>query len=187
VYPLVSELFHRDFVGFAIVPFETLMETFINSKKTEITKLNEQKEHLMSSWQAISAPESNYPVTKFSVTTGKKKIHAKIQNMIEESEKEVLILTTNRGLIQEDIAGIFDAIIPSAQKRKVKFKIITDVDEENLHVMERIDKNFSVANVDVKCRHLNLNATFFPRFLIKDEEETILYTPLGEKPSVLKL
>jgi sugar-specific transcriptional regulator TrmB/CBS domain-containing protein len=172
---------------FTIVPFETLLEAFINSKKSEIAKLNEQKESLMSTWRTISAPESTYTVAKFSVITGKKKIHAKMQNMIEESEKEVLILTTSLGLIQEDIAGIFDAIIRPAQKRNVKFQIITDVSEDNLKIMERIDKKFSVANMDIKCRHLNLNARFFPRFLIKDEEEAILYAPVGEKTSVLKL
>jgi sugar-specific transcriptional regulator TrmB/CBS domain-containing protein len=172
---------------FTIVPFETLLEAFINSKKSEIANLNEQKESLMSTWRTISAPESSYPVAKFSVITGKKKIHAKMQNMIEESEKEVLILTTSLGLIQEDIAGIFDAIIRPAQKRNVKFQIITDVSEDNLKIMERIDKNFSVANMYIKCRHLNLNARFFPRFLIKDEEEAILYAPVGEKASVLKL
>jgi len=172
---------------FTIAPFKTLLEEFVNSKKSEVAQLNEQKESLMSTWQAISAPESNYPVAKFAVITGKKKIHTKMQNMIEESEKEVLILTTSLGLIQEDIAGVFDAIIHPAQKRHVKFQIITDVSEDNLHIMERIDKNFSVANVDVNCRHLNLNSGFFPRFLIKDEEEAILYAPVGEKMSVLKL
>jgi sugar-specific transcriptional regulator TrmB/CBS domain-containing protein len=172
---------------FTIVPFEPLLEAFINSKKSDVAKLNEQKESLISTWRDISAPESSYPVAKFSVITGKKKIHAKMQNMIEESEKEVLILTTSLGLIQEDIAGIFDAIIHPSQKRNVKFQIITDVSEDNLNVMERIDKKFSVANVDVKCRHLNLNSSFFPRFLIKDEEEAILYAPVGEKTAVLKL
>ena len=172
---------------FSIVPFEKLLEAFINSKKSEIASLNEQKESLMSTWRAISAPESKYPVTKFSVITGKKKIHSKMQNMIEESEKEVLILTTSIGLIQEDIAGIFDAIIRPAQKRNVKFQIITDVSQDNLKIMERISKNFAVANMDIKCRHLNLNSKFFPRFLIKDEEEAVLYAPIGEKTSVLKL
>jgi sugar-specific transcriptional regulator TrmB/CBS domain-containing protein len=172
---------------FIIVPFETLLEAFINSKKSEIANLNEQKESLMSTWRTISAPESSYPVAKFSVITGKKKIHAKMQNMIEESEKEVLILTTSLGLIQEDIAGIFDVIIHPAQKRNVKFQIITDVSQDNLKIMERIAKNFSAANRDIKCRHLNLTAKFFPRFLIKDNEEAILYAPVGEKTSVLKL
>jgi sugar-specific transcriptional regulator TrmB/predicted transcriptional regulator len=169
---------------FTVVPFENLLETFINAKKSEVASLNEQKESLLSTWRTISAPESEYPVAKFSVITGKKKIHAKMQNMIKESKKEGLLLTTGLGLIQEDIAGIFDAI---AQKRNVKFQIITDVSEDNLKIMERISKNFSVANANVKCRHLNVDARFFPRFLITDNEEAILYAPMGEKTSVLKL
>ena len=172
---------------FTIVPFATLLETFINAKKSEITNLNEQKEKLMSTWRAISAPASEHPVAKFSVITGKKKIHAKMEKMIEESEIEILLLTTNLGLIQEDIAGIFDAIITPVQKRKVKCQIVTDVSEDNLMIMERICKSFSAANADIKCRHLNLDARFFPRFLIKDKEEAILYAPLGEKTSILKL
>ena len=172
---------------FTIVPFERLLEAFINTKKSEIASLNERKEKLISTWRAISAPESERPVAKFSVVTGKKKIHAKMESMIDKSEKEVLILTTSLGLIQEDIAGIFDAIIDPAQKRKVKFQVITDVSEDNLGVMERMCKSFGVANADIKCRHLNLDARFFPRFLIKDNEEAILYAPVGEKTSVLKL
>ena len=172
---------------FTIVPFETLLDTFINSKKTEVARLNEQKEKLMSTWNAISAPESSYPVAKFSVITGKKKIHTKMENMIEESNKEVLILTTSVGLIQEDIAGIFDAVVQPAQKRQVKFKILTEVTNDNLKIMERICQNFSAAHGNIKCRHLTLNSAFFPRFLIKDEEEAILYAPVGEKTSVLNL
>ena len=172
---------------FTIVPFETLLDTFINSKKTEVARLNEQKEKLMSTWNAISAPESSYPVAKFSVITGKKKIHTKMENMIEASDKEVLILTTSIGLIQEDIAGIFDAAIHPAQKHNVKFKILTEVTNDNLKIMERICQNFSAVKGNIKCRHLTLNSTFFPRFLIKDEEEAILYAPVGEKTSVLNL
>jgi len=171
---------------FTIVSFETLLDAFINSKKSEVDKLNEERGKIMSTWQNISAPESNYPVAKFSVISGKKKIHAKMQNMIEEAKKEVLILTTSTGLIQEDLAGIFDAILDMAQRR-VKFQVITEVTKDNLQIMERIDKKFSTAKVDVKCRHLTLNSTFFPRFLIKDEQEAILYAPIGEKTSVLKL
>jgi sugar-specific transcriptional regulator TrmB/CBS domain-containing protein len=172
---------------FTIVPFETLLEAFINTKKSEIANLNEQKEKLLSTWRDISAPESERPVAKFSVVTGKKKIHAKMQSMIEESKREVLILTTSLGFIQEDIAGIFDIIIDPAQERNVKFQIVTDVSEDNLKIMERVCKNFSVANANIKCRHLSLDARFFPRFLIKDKEEAILYAPVGEKTSVLKL
>ncbi len=172
---------------FMVVPFETLLDAFITSKKGEVARLTEQKESLMSAWQAISKPESTFPVAKFSVVTGKKKIHTKMQTMIEESAKEVLILTTSLGLIQEDIAGIFDAIIDLPQKPHVFFKIIADVSEDNLLILERICQSFSNGKVDVQIRHLPLDSKFFPRFLIKDEEEAILYAPVGENTSVLKL
>jgi sugar-specific transcriptional regulator TrmB/CBS domain-containing protein len=173
---------------FTIVPFETLLESFINAKKSEIASLNGQKESLLSTWRAISAYEVGSQVAKFSVITGKKKIHSKMHNMIEESKKEVLILTTSVGLIQEDLAGIFDAITQPAQKRDVKFQMITDISEDNLKVIERINKNSSVANAIVSIRHLNMDAAIFPRFLIKDNEESILYAPVvGKKSSVLKL
>jgi sugar-specific transcriptional regulator TrmB/CBS domain-containing protein len=170
---------------FAIVPFETLLETFINAKKNEITSLNEQRENLLSAWRGISAPESEYPVAKFSVISGKKKIHSKMLSMIKESKKDVLILTTSLGLIQEDIAGIFDALAQPAHKRKVNIKIVTDISQDNLKIAERLDREFSVGNVNM--RHLNLNSQFFPRFLIKDEEDAILYAPTGDEQSILNL
>ncbi len=172
---------------FSIVPFESLMDAFINSKKSEVAMLTEKKENLMSAWQEICTPESAYPVAKFSVINGRKKIHKKMKIMIEEATKEVLLLTTSLGLIQEDIAGIFDEIMRPAQKRHVKFRIITEVSEDNLTIIERMNNNFSLANVDVKCRHLDLNSRFFPHFLIKDGEESILYTPSEGGMSMLKL
>jgi sugar-specific transcriptional regulator TrmB/predicted transcriptional regulator len=172
---------------FTIVPFEVLLASFINAKKSEIATLNERKESLISTWLAIKAPESDCQVAKFSVITGKKKIHTKMQNMIEEAGEEVVILTTNIGLIQEDIAGIFDAIMDTTKKHKIKVQIITHISEDNLKVMEQLYNNFFVKNKNIKCRHLKLDARFFPRFLIKDNEEAILYESAEKKTSVLKL
>jgi sugar-specific transcriptional regulator TrmB/CBS domain-containing protein len=172
---------------FTAVSFETLLDSFINSKKSEVVRLTKQKEKLLSTWQAMSKPESTYPVSKFSVVTGKKKIHTKMKSMIEESTKEVLILTTSVGLIQEDIAGIYEEIIKLFQKRHINFQILTDVSKDNLSILERIDKNLSHMNADFRIRHLSLDSEFFPRFLIKDEEEAILYAPFGENTSMLQL
>lgn len=172
---------------FTIVPFEALVDSFINSKKNEVTNLSEQKPTLSTAWQSISAPESEYPLAKFSIITGKKKIHVKMLSMIEESKAEVIVLTTSLGLIQEDIAGIFDAAMDSPQEQNVQFQIITDISHENLKVAERIDRNISEEKPNIKLRHVNMGSKFFPRFLIKDEEEAILYAPFGNEASVLNL
>ena len=172
---------------FTIVPFENLVDTFINAKKNEVLNLNEQKQNLLSAWQSISTPESEYPVAKFSIITGKKKIHSKMISMIEETQKEGLFLTTGLGLIQEDIAGIFDAATEPSQKRNVPFQIITDISNENLKIAERIDRNIQDDKLNIKLRHMGMSSKFFPRFLIKDEEEAILYAPFGNETSVLNL
>jgi sugar-specific transcriptional regulator TrmB/CBS domain-containing protein len=172
---------------FTIVPFENLVDTFINAKKNEVLNLNEQKQNLITAWKSISTPESEYPVAKFSIITGKKKIHSKMINMIEESQKEVLFLTTGLGLIQEDIAGIFDAATEPAQKKNIPFQIITDISNENLKIADRIDRNIQEDKLNIKLRHMGMSSRFFPRFLIKDEEEAILYAPFGNETSVLNL
>ncbi len=172
---------------FTIVPFEALVDQFINAKRNEVTNLNDQKSNLLTAWQSISAPESEYPVAKFSIITGKKKIHSKMLSMIEESKAEVTILTTSLGLIQEDIAGIFDTSAASSQDRKVQFQIITDISHENLKVAERLDNNIAEEKLCMKLRHVGMTSKFFPRFLIKDEEEAMLYAPFGNEASVLNL
>lgn len=172
---------------FTIVPFENLVDTFINAKKNEVLNLNEQKQSLLSAWKSVSAPESEYPVAKFSIITGKKKIHSKMINMIEESKKEVLFLTSSLGLIQEDIAGVFDAAVEPSKQRNVQFQIITDISNENLKIVERIDQNIMEEKLGIKLKHMSMNSKFFPRFLIKDEEEAILYAPFGNEASVLNL
>ena len=172
---------------FTIVPFEALVDNFISTKKNEVVNLNDQKTNLLTAWQSISAPESEYPVAKFSIITGKKKIHSKMINMIEESKSEVIVLTTALGLIQEDIAGIFDSAVGPSQERNVQVQIITEIAPENLKVVERIDRSIVEDKLNIKLRHVGMSSRFFPRFLIKDEEEALLYAPFGNEASVLNL
>ncbi len=148
---------------FTIVPFENLVDNFITSKKNEVINLNDQKTSLLTAWQSISAPESEYPVAKFSIITGKKKIHSKMINMVEESKSEVIVLTTALGLIQEDIAGIFDAAITPSQEHNVQTQIITEISPENLKVVERIDRNIVEDKLNIKLRHVGMSSKFFPQ------------------------
>jgi sugar-specific transcriptional regulator TrmB/CBS domain-containing protein len=172
---------------FTVVPFEKLLETFIETRKSEVTSLNEQKDALVSAWRAVSAPESEYAVAKFSIITGKKKIHLKMLNMVEEARKGILVLTSGPGLIQEDLAGVFDAVEHPAQKRSIQLRILTEISPENLKIVERMDKKFSAGKADIECHHMLLDSKAFPSFLIKDDEEAILYAMSAGASSMLTL
>ena len=165
---------------FTITPFETLLDTFIESRKSEIESLNKEKNHLLSSWREISASESECTVAKFSIITGKKKIHQKMVSMLKEAQKSVSVLTTGKSLVQQDLAGVFDTV-------KHQLRIITEIQPENVEIIERMDKRFSSGNKDIEFRHMNLNFKLFPRFLMKDDEEAILYAMTTEEPSTLKI
>jgi len=172
---------------FTVVPFESLMTSFIETKKSEIENLNEQKEALMTSWKTLSMPESDYAVAKFSVISGKKKIHVKMLNMIDEAQKEVHVLTTGLGVIQEDLGGVFDSVLDAAKKRDMQFRVLAEISKDNFKIMERLDRRIRSEKAKVECRHLNLSIKYFPRFLIKDDEEAILYVSGSGEASVLNI
>ena len=172
---------------FTVVPFEKLFEGFLETRKSEVTSLNEQKEALLSAWQSVSSPESEYAVAKFSIITGKKKIHLKMLNMVEEAREGILVLTSGAGLIQEDLAGVFDAVEHPTQKRSIHLRILTEISPENLKIVERMDKKFSAGKADIECHHMLLDSKLFPSFLIKDDGEAILYAMSGDAAPILTL
>ncbi len=172
---------------FTVVPFEKLFEGFVQTRKSELESLTEQKEALVSAWQAVSAPESEYTVAKFSIITGKKKIQLKMLNMVEEAKKSILVLTSGAGLIQQDLAGVFDPVERPSQKHSIPTKILTEISPENLKIVERMDKKFSAGKADIECHHMLLDAALFPCFLIKDDEEALLYSIPGGSAPVLTL
>ena len=172
---------------FGVVPFEKLLESNIESRKSELAGLSEQKASLLAAWQEISAQESEYTVAKFSIVTGKKKIHLRMLSMIEEAKTKVTILTTGQGLVQEDLAGVTDALGQLRSKRNLQVRIITEITPENLNIVENLEKKYSSRKLDLAIRHLLLSSNLFPRFLIKDEEEAILYAMSGYEQSPLRL
>ena len=172
---------------FTVVPFEKLLDAFIESRKSEVASLNQQKDSLLNAWRAVSAPESEYAVAKFSIITGKKKIHLKMLTMVEEAKNGILALTSGPSLIQEDLAGVFDAVENSDQRRNVQLRILTEISPENVKIVERMDKKFSAGKADIECHHMPLGGKLFPSFLIKDDEEAILYAISGEASSMLTL
>ena len=172
---------------FGVVPFDKLLESNLESKKSELASLTEQKTNLLASWREISARESEYTVAKFSIITGRKKIHLRMTSMIEEATARVTILTTGQGLIQEDLAGVTDALEQLRSKLNLQVRIITEITPQNLKIVETLERKRPSRKLDLEIRHLPLSASLFPRFLIKDEEEAILYAMSGDEPSPLKL
>ncbi|MEM2911841.1 MAG: helix-turn-helix domain-containing protein [Candidatus Bathyarchaeia archaeon] len=176
---------------YAATPIEPLIESLIKTKKTEVARLENEKQEIINYFKSIHKKPigQEYPIAKLKVIVGKDGIFTKILQMAKEAKKEFLELTTSSGLIHEDMAEIPDMIIKLAQeKRNIRFKILANISKENLNIIKRILKKIPARNSNIELRHIDLNSQFYPRFVMTDEEETILYvtsksessTPLQE-------
>ncbi|MBW3018922.1 hypothetical protein KY329_01925, partial [Candidatus Woesearchaeota archaeon] len=183
---LITETLEKP-ARFMAVPFEELLEAYIDAKQTEVQNLVDRKEALIASWKTSRGPAPEQVIAKFSVINGKRRIYAKMLNMVQESKREILVLTTGKGFVQEDIAGVFDEILHVSQKQNLKSNIITDILRENLQVAKRLYKKIAPRNAEVEFRHVALASQRFPCFLIKDEEEAILHGSFSSESSLLNL
>lgn len=158
------------------VPIEPLIETYIKGRKTEITRIETEKNELVDYFKSISTRETDYPMAKFQVVTGRNAIYTRISRMVDQARTEILGLTTSLGIIQEDTAGILDAIIETAKTKKtVQFKMLATITNENLTIMKNLIKKLPTRNSNIEWRHTDLASKVNPRFIIRDDEETTLY------------
>ena len=66
---------------FTAVPLETVIDSFVKSKREEVAHIEEAKKRLLSDWKKISQSELDSSLEKFSVIEGKKKIFHKIEKL----------------------------------------------------------------------------------------------------------
>lgn len=158
------------------IPIENLIDAHLKDKKSEIVHLEAEKTNIISYFKSVSKKETESPMAKFQIITGRNGIYTKISQMVNESKKEVAGLTTSLGLIQEDTLGILDTIIESAQEKKdVQFKMLANISQDNLNTIKSIVKRLPVNNANIEWRHTIVGSRYYPRFVIKDDKEILLY------------
>jgi sugar-specific transcriptional regulator TrmB/CBS domain-containing protein len=172
---------------YAATPIQPLIESLIKTKKTEVTNLEREKTDLINYFQTVDRTQTDeqFPLARFQVIVGKHGIYARIAQMAGEAKKEILALTTGIGLIQEDLAGVLDETVEKAQEKKdVQFHMLTNISKENLSIMKRFAKKPAPKKKpNIEWRHSDLATGFSQRFVIKDEEEALLYLTAGDKLS----
>ena len=169
------------------VPIEDLIKSYVKDKKSEIDSLEADKDKIVSYFSSISKKEPEAPMAKFQIIAGRNGIYSKISQMVKDSEKEVSSLTTSLGLLQEDALGIIDMIIDSAEKKKnVKFRMLANITQDNLDTMKNIKKMLPNGDKNIEWRHTIVGSSHYPRFVVKDDEEILLYMTSKDKRAYSK-
>jgi len=193
VYRILKDLEKRGMVEqtlespsrFTAISFEKLLDVIIRGKREEANSLEDMKDDLMVYLRSIVVDEPSTLTEKVMVLEGRSNVYSKILELLEETEKEFLLLTTELGVIRGDLAGLFEAAITKAtEKQNVYGRILTPVTNNNFKIIQQIVDKASMNKVNVEWRHVNLVSKLFPRFIIKDEEEVLSFISPKEDLSI---
>jgi len=182
LYPCLKNLQSKGIVSvtlehparFSAMPFEKVLDFFVKSKIEEAQRFQSTKDEILSDWQSIIVnTEDNTP--KFMVLEGRSRIYARIKQMIQQANNQVLTVTTVSGLAQADQLGLLDGSAVDASKEKAQFRFLTELNPQNVDAIRRFLKELTKANVNFQGRNPFLGLKAFPRMVIRDNEEILFF------------
>ena len=168
---------------FSAMPFERVLDLSIQAKIEETRNLQQNKAEILSNWQNLKLEDDGS--SKFSVIEGRTFIYSKIQQMIQEARTQVVALITVPTLIQADQRDIFN-VSCHPLKSSVLFRFLTELSEQNVHVMKALLKELAVAKFNVEGRNPDLGLTMYPQMLLRDQEEAIFFTKPRTETSIIE-
>ncbi|MEJ2242348.1 MAG: helix-turn-helix domain-containing protein [Candidatus Bathyarchaeota archaeon] len=156
------------------IELEKIIDEYIKSIKSEATHIEKTKDDLLSDWKEISKTELQPSLETFSVIDGEKKVFHKIAQMVNETKQELISIATVDGLLRAEKYGVLDNILNHPLGLNLKIRYITNVTEKNINSLKYLmGKLESVSTL--KGKHPELQNEKFPRLVIRDNEEILLF------------
>jgi hypothetical protein len=98
------------------------------------------KGKLLSDWQSINPTLPKDNSSLFTVINGKKYVYSKIQQMIQETQSQISVISDLTGLFRAEQFGVFDVIKSHPRKNEIQFKIITEIPRNYLQAVKDLMK-----------------------------------------------
>jgi sugar-specific transcriptional regulator TrmB len=165
---------------FVAVPFEAVLDAFIKSKREEVFRIEETKKDLIDDWNNIHKKTLDLSFEKFGVIEGEKQIFHKISQMIKETQKEFFAVSSVYGLSRAENYNIFEDVAGHSLKDKIKFRFLTQLTKDDLKTIKAILKTIG-SEVNIKGRDPEISSSVFPRMILKDVNEIVLFLSNDQK------
>ena len=150
----------------------------------ETAIMESTKQSVLNDWKNISKIDLQSSLEKFTVVQGSKKIYSKILQMTKETKTQLSMVIPVSGLARADHFGIIEAMSNDSLKDKIKFRVLTELPDENLNTINSFYKRILKKGIDIKGRNPNLGMKLSPRMVLRDETEILLFIrPTAELPS----
>jgi PAS domain S-box-containing protein len=166
---------------FSSIPSEQIVDMVIKNKVNEASQLQHRRAEILSILQLAEIRERKETSTKFTVIEGENYIFTKIRQMVIDTKKQIWFSASGLSIIQAETADI----IRNTIELEVPFKILTNVTLKNLSIVEKAMKEI-VDSEKCKGKHIQLDESLFPKFVIRDDNEMIFLISKDSSVSSVK-
>jgi len=153
-------------IQFSAMPLTDAIHSLINTEKERIKKLESQKSELSKLWDNIPQFHNEVEETdgdKFQILQGENQIHSKINDMIENSKKELVIIGNEKDFLKFYHANFLDPLDNSP----VELKVLTNSSDKTLYIFDEMNKT------NVKKLPTSIDGNLC--FVVKDNDEVLFY------------
>ena len=164
---------------FSAVPFERVLDLFVNAKMEEAKQIQRNKGEILLDWQSIALTETDWGTPKFAVLEGRNAIFSKIREMAQQTKKHLLAMIAVSDLVRADQLGFFDAAFAHSKESSIQFRLITELSEQNMDSVMSVLKATPKQGLGLKIRAPDLGLRLSNRMIIRDDEEAIFFIDRG--------
>jgi predicted hydrocarbon binding protein/sugar-specific transcriptional regulator TrmB len=154
---------------FVAVPLEKGFDILMQEQRNKITKIERSKEAVLQLWRSIPPGKVEVQPT-LRLIHGAQRVYNVLGEIFQEPRKEVLLVTTRRGVVLQVLNGVDDSLEELVEKQKTKVRMICEIDQANIRSVKRFMEFAEV-------RHLKVENP--SSFIVVDDKEVITQLVLG--------
>jgi sugar-specific transcriptional regulator TrmB len=159
---------------YSAVSLEKTINSFLKSRREEISLVEKTKEDLLRDWERISRTEVELAAEKFTVIEGTQKIFRKMAEMVEKTQNSLSATSTVKDLVRAEQFGVFDSAYTHTMRYTIKFRFLTELSKHNLKAITLLKPKLK-SGINVKARNPELGLASFPRMVIRDDDEILFF------------
>jgi sugar-specific transcriptional regulator TrmB len=128
---------------FTATPPDRSVSLLLNRSAGKLSALEQKKAAVIKSLSSYSHNVGDDLEERFSLMTGGGNLIVKARQMIADAKADYVSIMSKYGLKRIKETGIANAIL-SAQRRKVKFRVISEIDDSNFKAADFLQRHVEV-------------------------------------------
>ena len=158
---------------YTVIPFESILEMVVKSKRDEISSIEKNREALVEQLKKKSPVE--YSLEKFTLIKGAKKINSRISKIIKATKHQLSVATSLESFLRFDRSNFFDMTLGAPSRSKIEYRFLIEMPKEKLYSAKALAKVVSKNRFIFKVTDSDFSLNVFPRMVARDNEEIVFF------------